>query len=173
MKPARTRLSKNLMPIDVARLQLGDRGVPAVVASERRTHAEAAFRKIEAVARRAAHAIVFHPAHQRLVHAALVNEILKKPADGIVGERRDHRGVQAETTLQAARDVVFPATLAHFKGPRRVNAPVARVESHHHLAQTDQVPVAFLSRLDGQPHALTSTPLGIGNWRSIDCPGLC
>ena len=31
MKPARALFSKNLIPIDIARLQLGDRGVPAVV----------------------------------------------------------------------------------------------------------------------------------------------
>src|SRR5256886_16816981 len=76
--------------------------------------------------------------------------------------------------LPISRHVVSPATLAHFKGSRRRNAPVARVEPHHHLAQTDQVPVAFFSRLDGQPHALTSTALcEFPNWRSIDCPGWC
>src|ERR1700674_3258576 len=46
MKPARALLSKNLIPIDVARLQLGDRGVPAIVTSQRCTHPEAALRKI-------------------------------------------------------------------------------------------------------------------------------
>src|SRR5882762_4218793 len=115
MKPARARLSKNLIPIDVARLQLRDRGVPAIVTSQRCTHAEAALRKIEAVARRAA-------------HATLVNEILKEPPHRIIGERCDDRGVQAEATLQPARNVVFPSALAHFKGSRRRNAAVARVE---------------------------------------------
>src|SRR5260370_41953820 len=102
MKPARALLSKDLLPIDVARLQLGDRGVPAIITSQRRTRAEAALCKIEAVARRAAHAIVLNPAHQRLVHPALVNEILKEPPNGIIGERRDDRSVQAEATLQPA-----------------------------------------------------------------------
>src|SRR2546421_11422416 len=111
MKPARALLSKNLIPIDIAWLQLGDRGVPATVTPQRSAHAEAALRKIAAIARRAAHAIVFHPAHQRLVHTALVNEILKKPAHRIIGERRDDRSVQAETALQPPCDVVFPATL--------------------------------------------------------------
>src|SRR5258708_29382819 len=115
MKPARALLSKNLLPIDVARLQLGDRGVPAIVTPQRCTHAEATLCKIEAVARRTAHAIVLHPAHQRLIHAALVNEILKEPPDGIIGERRDDRAVQAEATLQPASDVVFPAAFAHFE----------------------------------------------------------
>src|SRR6267143_4286893 len=172
MKPARARLSKNLIPIDVARLQLRDRGVPTIVTSQRCTHAEAALRKIEAVARGAAHAIVLHPAHQRLVHAALVNEILKEPPDRIIGERRDDRGVQAETTLQPACNVVFPSALAHFKGSRRGNAPVARVEPHHNLAQTNEVPVAFFLRFDGQPHALTSTTYSIGNRLTTHCHDL-
>src|SRR5712664_119204 len=100
MKPARAPLSKNLLPIDVARLQLRDCGVPAIVTSQRCTRAEAALCKIEAVARRAAHAIVLHPAHQRLVHPALVNEILKEPPNGITGERRDDCGVKGKAALQ-------------------------------------------------------------------------
>src|SRR5712664_1644727 len=156
MKPARTLLSKDLLPIDFARLQLGDRGVSAIITSPRLTRAEAALCKIEAVARRAAHAVVLHPAHQRLVHAALVNEILKEPPDRIIGERRDDRGVQAEATLQPACDVVFPAAFAHFKGSRRCNPPVSRVEPHHDLAQTDQVPAAIFFWLDRQRHAPTS-----------------
>src|SRR5260370_11092079 len=169
MKPACTLLSKNLIPIDVARLQLGDRGVPAIVTSQRCTHAESTLREIEAVARRAAHAVVLHPAHQRLVHAALVNEILKEPPDRIIGERRYNRGVQAEATLQPASDIVFPAAFAHFKGSRRCNPPVACVEPHHDLAQTDQVPAAFFLRLDRHPHALTSTSLSIGNRPTMMC----
>src|SRR6267143_4223631 len=172
MKPSRALLSKNLIPIDVARLQLRDRGVPTIVTSQRCTHAEAALRKIEAVARRAAHAIVLHPAHQRLVYATLVNEILKEPPHRIIGERCDDRGVQAEATLQPARNVVFPSALAHFKGSRRRNAAVARVEPHHNLAQTDEVPVAFFLRLDRQTHALTSTAYSIGNRLSMHCHGL-
>src|SRR6266403_242033 len=158
MKPARALLTKNLIPIDVAGLQLRDGRVPTIVTSQRRTHAEAALRKIEAVARRASHAIVFHPTHQRLVHPALVNEILKELPDWIIGECRYDRSVQAETSLQPACDVVFPSAFANFKGSRRRNAPLARVQPHHDLAQADQVPAAIFLRLDRQSHALTSAP---------------
>src|SRR5258708_2615496 len=156
MKPARTLLGKNMIPIDVAGLQLRDGRVSTIVTSQCCTHSEAALRKIEAVARRAAHAIVLHPAHQRLVYAALANEILKQLPDRIIDKCRDHRGVQAEASLQSARDVVFPPAFAHFKGSRRRNAPLAWIESHHDLAQTDQVPAAVFLRLDRQSHALTS-----------------
>src|SRR5258708_3029578 len=156
MKPARALLSKNLLPIDVARLQLGDRGVPAIVTPQRCTHAEATLCKIEAVARRAAHAIVFHPAHQRLVHPALVNEILKEPPDRIIAEPPTDPGVQPQPTLHPPSHLVFPRAFAHFKGSRRGDAPGARVEPHHDLAQTDQVPAAIFFWLDRQPHAPTS-----------------
>src|SRR6266481_9520990 len=154
MKPARALFAKNLIPIDVAGLQLRDGRVPAIVTSQRRAHAEAALRKIEAVARRAAHAIVFHPTYQRLVYPALVNEILKKLPNWVIGECCDNRGVQAETSLQPARDVVFSAAFANLKGSRRCNAPLAWIQPHHDLAQADQVPVAFFFRLDRQSHAL-------------------
>jgi hypothetical protein len=57
------------------------------------------------------------------------------------------------------RDVVFPTALADFKGSRRVDAPVARVEPHHHFTQTDQVPSAVFLRLDRQPHGFASAAL--------------
>src|SRR5713226_7656813 len=134
MKPARALLAKNLIPIDVAGLQLRDCRVPAIVTSERCTHPEAAFRKIEAVTRRAAHPIVFHPAHQRLVHTALVNEILKELPNRVIGECRDYRGVQAETSFQPARDVIFSSALADLEGSRRRNTPLAWIQPHHDLA---------------------------------------
>src|SRR3989442_3738765 len=161
MKPARALLSEYLIPIDMDALELRPCRMPSIVASERSTHSEAALRKVEDVARSAADAIMFHPAHQRLVHAALINKILKKPADGIIGERGDDRGVQAETTFQPACDVVFPTALAHFKGSGGVDAPVARVEPHHDFTQADQVPSAVFLRLDRQPHALTSAALAL------------
>ncbi len=67
----------------------------------------------------------------------------------------------AGTSASLTRDVVFPTALADFKGSRRVDAPVARVESHHDFTQTDQVPSAVFLRLDRQPLAFTSTALPI------------
>src|SRR2546425_195224 len=77
-------------------------------------------------------------------------------ATRVIGECCDHRGVQAETSFQPARDVVFPSAFTNLEGSRRRNAPLARIEPHHDLAQADQVPAAFFLRLDRQCHALTS-----------------
>src|SRR5260370_12998788 len=157
MKPARGLVLEGLIPSDSAGLQLRHCCVSAIVASERGTYSKTALRKIEAVASRAADAIMFHPADQRLVHATLVNQILKKFPNRIIGERGDNRGVQTETTLQSPRDVVLPSAFAHFERSRVVNAPVARVEPHHDFAQADQVPTAVFLRLDRQHHQLTPT----------------
>ena len=51
-------------------------------------HAEAALGEVQAVADGAADAVVRHPADERLVDAALADQILHQPADGIVGEAR-------------------------------------------------------------------------------------
>src|SRR5207245_7177106 len=107
------------IPINVTRLKLRNRSIPAIVTPQCRTHAETALRKIQTVARHPAHSIMFDPAHQRLVHAALVHEVLQKTPNGIIGECRDDRRVQAETALQSARDVIFPAPLAHLESSRR------------------------------------------------------
>src|SRR5579859_7155898 len=168
VKPTRSVLAKNIVPIDVSRLQLRNGGVAAVVTAQRCSHAESTLRKIESVARRMAYAVVLHPADQRLIDAALINEILKQPSDRIIRESRNDRGVQAETPFQSASDVVFPAAFAHFKGARRGDAPVTRVESEHDFAQTDDVPAALLLRLNRQTHPSTSTCFILGNSCILD-----
>src|SRR5881628_416437 len=100
---------------------------------------------------------MFDPSHQRLVHAFLVFFFKQKTAYEIIGECRDDGRVQAETALQAARDVVFPAPLAHVESSRRGDASLAGVEPHHDLAQTYQVPAALFLWPDRQRHAFTST----------------
>src|SRR5258708_31611232 len=157
VKPPRPLLSKNLVPINVPGLQLRYRRVPTVVASQRRAHSKSALRKIQPVARRATYTVMLHPSQQRLVHSSLINQILQQPPHRIIAQRRHHRRVQPEAALQPARHVVFPAALAHSKASRRRNSPLAGIESHHHLAQTHQVPAAFFLRLNRQRHALSST----------------
>ena len=108
-------LSKDFVPIDIARLELRYRGVPTIVRSNRRAHAEAALGKIEAVADGVADAVVLNPPHQRLINAALINQILKQAANWISGKGSDYRGIHAEAALQSACHVVFAAALTHFK----------------------------------------------------------
>src|SRR5580704_7700467 len=128
MKPACAVFSKNFVPIDFSRLQLRNGRVPAIVTSEGRSHAEAALGEVEAVPGRETYAIVFDPADKRLVHASLIDEILKQPPNRIVREGGHDSGVQAETAFQSTSDVVFSAALANVEGARGDDATVARVE---------------------------------------------
>ena len=72
----------------------------------------------------------------RLIDAALVNQILHEPADGIISQRRHDRGFQSKTSLQAARDVVLAAALPDLKTARGRNPTISRIETQHHFAQT-------------------------------------
>ena len=132
-----------------------------IVTSESCADAEAAFREIEAVARGVADAIVFDPADQRLIDAALINEILKKAANGIIGKRGDDGSVQAETAFQSASDVVFAAAFADFEGTCRGDAAVAGIEAEHDFAETDDVPAAIFFGLIVKAHVFTSDCLSV------------
>ena len=88
VKPARALAAEDVVPIDLAGLQLRNRGMAAIRAAERGAHAEAALGEVQAVAHRAAHAVVRHPAHQRLIDAALVDQVLHQTPHRIVGEAR-------------------------------------------------------------------------------------
>src|ERR1700730_15237508 len=89
VKPTRALFSKNAVPIDVARLELRDSGVSAIVGSDGGADAEASLGEIQPVARSAADAVVGDPADKRLIHATLVDEILKQAGHGIIGEGGD------------------------------------------------------------------------------------
>src|SRR5208282_5745038 len=163
VKPARAALPKDLVPINITRLQLRNGGVAAIVTSQGGAHAEAALGEIEAVASGVAYAIMLDPSDQRLVDAALVDEILKEPANGIIGEGGDDSGVQSETALESSSDVVFAAAFADFEGTRRGDTAVAWVKTEHDLAEADDVPAAIFLRFDRQAHVVTSTARSIGN----------
>ncbi len=62
VEPAGAFFAEDLVPVDVAGLELGDGGVAAVGAAEGCADAEAALGEVEAVASGAAYAVVFGPA---------------------------------------------------------------------------------------------------------------
>src|SRR5262249_13512104 len=96
-------------------LELRDSSVPAVRTSQRGPESESAFGKVESISRCAANAVVLNPADQRLIHTTLINEILKKAPDGIIGDGRNNRGIEPEAALQSARDVILAPT---FRNPK-------------------------------------------------------
>src|SRR6266849_666744 len=134
----------------MAGLELRDGGVAAIRTTEGGAYAEAAFGKIQSVSHGAADAIVGHPAYVFLTDAALQHEVFDQPANGIVCEGRSDGGVEAETTLQSARNVVFAATFprAELAGGR--DPLVAGIEAQHDFAEAHQVPGAGTLRFDVQ-----------------------
>src|SRR5262249_56490416 len=120
---------------DTPRLELRSRGVPTIRAAQRCTQSETTLGEVQTVANGSTYAVILHPSHQRLIDTALIEQILEQPSYRIVSDGCDDRRIEAETTLQAAGNVVFAATLGAFKGPRGPNAPCATSEAQHHLAK--------------------------------------
>ena len=87
------------------------------------------------------------------VDAALEDQVLEQPPDGVVGERGHDRGAKAEAAPQPAGDVVLAAALGDGERARRRDAPVAGVEAEHHLAQRDEVVAAVLGGAREEGHA--------------------
>ena len=164
VEPARAHAAEDLVPVDVARLELRDRRVAAIGAAERRADAEAALGEVEAIAHRAADAVVLDPRHA-LVDAALKHQVFDEAADGVVGERSDDGGVQAEAALSARA-----RRCTRRRPPRRWNARavwmrhVARVEPQHDFAQRHAVP-ATGSSIAGSQRNGRSVQVGHGSER--------
>src|SRR5215469_4055105 len=135
VEPARPKRSEYLFPIEVAGLELRDCGMAAIGAAESGAYAIAALGEVQAVSDGTADAVVFHPAHQRLVHTSLVNEVLQQLADRVLRKCRGDRGIKTKATLQPARHIVFTATLPDFEVSSCPNAPISRIEAQHDLAE--------------------------------------
>ena len=114
--------------------------MPAIRAAQRRADAETSFGKIQSVARPASDAIVFNPANMRLIHAALIDQILHEPADWIISQRCHDRSVHPKATLQTPGDIVFAAAFPNLEIARRRYSTITRIKPQHHLAETHQVP---------------------------------
>ena len=134
--PRRPKISSQSM---VPGVELRDGGVAAIGAAERRADAEAALGEVEPVADRAADAVVLDPRHA-LLDAALEHQVFDEAADGVVRERGDDGGVEAEAALQPAGDVVLAAALPHLERARGVDAEVAGIEPQHDFAEGHAVP---------------------------------
>src|SRR5260370_7347854 len=111
MQPARAFFFKDLLPINFTGLELRRGSVAAIGTTHGGANTETALGKVEPVAHRASYAVVFHPAHMALIHAALVHQIFHQTAHWIIGQRGHDRGAQSEAALQSAPDIVFSATL--------------------------------------------------------------
>src|SRR5229473_2986666 len=71
VKPSRALFDKDLLPIDVTRLELRNGGMSPVRTPQRSTRAKSALGEIQAVSNGAAHAVVIDPTDMTLIDAAL------------------------------------------------------------------------------------------------------
>src|SRR5262249_33899157 len=92
------------------------------------------------VADSAANSIICYPFNVGLIDSALVDKVLNKPADRVVGQRCYDRRIKAKASLQAAGDVILTAALPCLKGPRGRYSALARIEPEHDLAETQKIP---------------------------------
>jgi hypothetical protein len=133
--------------------------VATIVGAECGSDPETAFCKVETVAGSSPDAIVRHPADQRLIDAALKDEILEQAPDWIVGESGDHSGFEAEAAFQSAGDVVFASAFAYFEGSGGGNAPVTGIEAQHDFPEAYQIPSAIFFIFDLQWHSIRPAKL--------------
>src|SRR5690606_32692933 len=107
VEPADAEFAEDMIPVDVARLDLRGGRVATVWNADGAADAKAAFGEIEAVANRATDAVILTPEDEVGGNATLHDEVLDEVADFVVDEGRDHGRLQVEALPQAAGRVVF------------------------------------------------------------------
>ena len=139
VQPARAEFAEDVVPVEIAGLELAGGGMAAVGNADRAANAEAALGEVQAVADGAAHAVEGRPFDEFGVHAALQNEILEQTADFVVGKGGGDGGLQPEAAAQAAGDVVFAAAFPDLELAGAADAAFAGVEAEHDFAEGEQV----------------------------------
>ncbi len=102
VEPAHAEGAENVIPVDVAGLELRGGSVATVRIADGTADAEAALSEVQAVADIAADAVVFAPLDEIGGDAALHDEVFDEMADFIVHEGGDDGGLVAEAFSQAA-----------------------------------------------------------------------
>ncbi len=102
VEPAHAEFAEDVIPVDVAGLELRGGGVAAVGIADRAADAEAALGEIQAVADVAADAVVLAPLDEIGGDAALHDEILDEMADLVVHEGGDDGGL-VDRSISAGR----------------------------------------------------------------------
>ena len=146
-----------MVPVDVARPQLRGGRVAAIGHADGATNAEAALGEVEAVAHRAADAVGGDPADEARVDASLEHEVLEQPADVVVGERGHDTRALTEAAAEPARDVVLASALPRPEPAGGANAPLARIEAEHDLAERHEVVAALARRANCEAAAHRAT----------------
>jgi len=148
VEPTHTELAEDVIPVEVAGLELGGGGVAAVGDADGAAHAEAALGEVEAVADGAADAVVVAPLDEVGGDAALHDEVLDEVADLVVDEGGADGGLQAEALPEAARGVVLAAAFPGGEVAGGADAALAGIEAEHDLAERDLVKGTLGSGLD-------------------------
>ena len=142
VKPPRALLSEDAIPVDDARNKLARRCVASIRAPERSSDSESALRKIESISHGPADAVVGNEPYVRLVDAALVDEVLKEPADGVVCKRRNNGGIEPEAAFEPAGDVVLATSFPGSKRSRGGDTALSWIESEHHFSEGYEIELA-------------------------------
>ena len=152
VKPPHAECSEQVIPVDVARLQLAGRRVAPVGHAHGAADPEAALGEIETIADAPADAVIRPPLQKIGAYAPLHDEVFDQVADLVVDEGGDHGRLQTEAFSQAAGHVVLTAPFPGREAASGADAALARVEAEHDLAERDLVERALGLGLDRERH---------------------
>src|SRR5580658_1522047 len=148
MKPPRSILRENFVPIDVSGFHLRDGGMTTVRTTECCANPETPLGKIQPVANASANPVIRHPTQVFLAHASLQHKVFHETPNRVVSECRHNRRVHTKTTFESTGNVVLASTFPHAKLTGCRYAVVARIEPEHNFSEAHQVPHAFVFRSD-------------------------
>ena len=139
VEPAHAELAEQPIPVDIAGLHRRGRRVGAVRHSDRRPDAEATLGEVQGSPVAASEIVGFLPHDVFEIDPALQHQIFEESSDLVVGDRGHVGDALPEASSERPADIVLAAALRHPEGSSGPDAPLARIEAQHDLAQGHHV----------------------------------
>ena len=152
VEPACTKLTEDVLEVQILRSSLGDCSVRTVGAADCAAYAKAALCEVQTIAADAADSIGLLPVNQGSIHTALLDEILHQTANLVVCKSSDNGSVHAEALVQAADNVVFSAAFPCTEAASSADAAFTGIQSKHNLAEGYGIILAVLAIFQIQFH---------------------
>src|SRR5262249_5053833 len=139
VQPAAALFTKQIIPVEIARLELRGRTVASIHATFCSANAEAALGEIDGIAHAATDAVVGNPAEVTRIDATLQDEVFQQPSDFVLREGGEHARAHAKTSAQSAGHVVLAAALPGGELARGAHAGFSGVETEEDFTKGEQI----------------------------------
>ena len=145
--------AENLIPVDVARLDLTGGRVAAIARAFGTAQTESTLSEVQTIANIATNAIEFFPLHKTRIDTSLEDKIFDQTTDIIFGKCCNNRCTFAKATTHATSNIVFATAFPGLELAGRADAAITGIETQHDFPEGNDIVGTFFCGFNYETHS--------------------